>query len=101
VILESEMSSQDLMQNGLTPDDTASEAIHFDRVPQQRTLDITLSILNNMTCVESDLKTLMLRHFNQAVPFQKIPEKIAEKLPSGHRSLVSRVKNLILSCFKK
>lgn len=67
VILESELSAKDLAQSGLTPDSTASESIHFDKKPQARTLDISISILKNMTCVEPELKELMLRQFNQGV----------------------------------
>ncbi len=109
VILESEMSSKDLAQNGLTPDDTASEAIHFDRNPQQRTLSISISILKNMTCVEPELKELMLRQFNQGLGFSGFPilgsqslgpnSLLGGSLWSG--SLFSRFKNFILSCFKK
>lgn len=81
VMLESELSARDLMQSGLTPDATASEAIHFDKNPQQRTLDISISILKNMTCAEPELKELMLRQFNQGTGF--------------------KIKNFFLSCFKK
>jgi len=100
VILESELNAQDLMQSGLTPDDTASETIHFDKNPQQRTLDISISILKNMTCVESELKELMLRQFNQGSGFSignsQIVSKDFWRLP-----LLVRVKNFFLSCFKK
>jgi hypothetical protein len=99
MILESEMNSKDLMENGLTPDDTASEVIHFDKSTQKRTLDISLSILKNMTCVEPELKALMLRNFSQGLSFEGIPERLAQKLPKGN--LWVGIKAFILSCFKK
>jgi hypothetical protein len=100
VVLESELSAQDLMQSGLTPDDTASEVIHFDKDPQQRTLDISISILKNMTCVEPELKELMLRQFNQGVGFSRGSSQIESK-DFWRLPLLTRVKNFFLSCFKK
>lgn len=99
MILESEMNSKDLLENGLTPDDTASEVIHFDKNTQKRTLDISMSILKNMTCVETELKALMLKNFNQGLAFEGFPERINQNLPPNNLWLT--VKGFILSCFKK
>jgi hypothetical protein len=98
MILESELHSKDLMENGLTPDDTASEVIHFDKSTQKRTLEISLSILKNMTCLEPELKALMLKNFNQGVAFEGFPERISRVMPQGNLWL--KVKEFILSCFK-
>lgn len=96
MILESEISSQDLRENGLTPDNgTTSESIRFDRDPQQRTLDISLAILKNMTCVDSDLKDLMLRQFNQGISVATMQK--SDQKPN----ILHRAKALILSCLKK
>lgn len=100
VILESELCAQDLMQSGLTPDNTASESIHFDKNPQQRTLDISISILKNMTCVEVELKDLMIRQLNQGAGFKIENSQIVSK-DYWRSPLLLRVKNLFLSCFKK
>lgn len=100
VIMESEMSAHELMQNGLTPGDTASEVIHFDKKVQQRTLGMAISILKSMTCLEAELMDKMLKNFNQGVPFPdvKLPESL-QKIPQN--SLWLRVKGFISSCFKK
>jgi hypothetical protein len=99
MIMESELSSKDLTENGLTPDTTASEVIQFDKSTQKRTLDISLSILKNMTCLEPELKALMLKNFNQGVAFEGFPERRSAGVPS--RNLWLTVKEFFLSCFKK
>ena len=97
MIMESEISAQDLMQSGLTPDDTASEVIHFDGKVQQRTLATAISILKNSTSIEPELMSMVLSNFGQATPFQGFPVK-AE---GAKTSLWLKAKNAILSCFKK
>jgi hypothetical protein len=107
MIMESEMSAQDLMHNGLTPDDSASEVIHFDKHPQQRTLEMALSILKNTTCVEPELMEKMLKNFHQGLPFQsglsfpdvKLMDRIVRSLP--HNNAWVKIKKFFLSCFKK
>jgi hypothetical protein len=99
MMMESEILSKDLSENGLTADDTASEVIQFDKKIQKRTLDISLSILKNMNCVEPDLKALMIKNYNQGQGFENFPEKLAEHLPQS--PLWLKVKKFILSCFKK
>lgn len=99
MILESELSSKDLSENGLTPDDTASEVIQFDKSIQKRTLDISLSIIKNMNCLEPDLKALMLKNLGQGVDFLSFPERLTQGLPES--SLWQTAKKFFLSCFKK
>lgn len=96
MIMESEISAQDLATNGLTPDDTASEIIHFDKNPQQRTLGMALSILKNTTCVEPELMHVMLKNFHQGLPYQS---GLVQSLP--HHNAWAKIKKFILSCLKK
>lgn len=104
VIFESEMSSMELMENGLTTGDTASEVIHFDKKAQQRTLSAALSILNNMTCLEYDLKKMMIALFEQGRSFSGIATNTTEvnaSESSGIRAVFKSLKDIFLSCFKK
>lgn len=99
LMMESELSSEVLEENGLTPDTTASEAIQFDKSTQKRTLNIAVSIIKNMTCLEKDLKALILKNFNQGVAFEGFPERV-EQTPTS-KSFWLTVKSFIMSCYKK
>src|SRR5690606_33542894 len=71
MILESEISARDLQMSGLTPDNTASEVIHFDSSVQQRTLSMAISIIKSSKTIGQDLVQMLLKNFGQAIPFEK------------------------------
>lgn len=99
VILESEFSSQNLMENGLTSGDSASEIIRFDKTTQLRTLELGLSILKHTTCVEPELMGKMIDNFNQGFSFRAFAS--LQDLHVSKNPLVTRIKKFFLSCFRK
>ncbi len=70
VMLESEFSTQNLMENGLTSGDSASEIIRFDKSVQTQSLELGLSILKHTRSVDPKLLEKMITNFNQGLSFK-------------------------------